>query len=98
MSQNLTLCTYNCRGNKDDTAMYIRQLLSKADIVLLQEHWLLESELTSFGDKIGNVSIAGVSGMDQSKLLAGRPYGGCAIVHNKSTLITVNPTADGVGG
>ena len=65
--------------------MYIRKLLVEADIVLLQEHWLLGSELAGFGEKIGNVNIIGISGMDQGKLSAGRPYGGCAVVHNKST-------------
>ena len=42
--------SYNCRGFNVHKIAYIRSLLSKTDILFLQEHWLSEDQLRLLGD------------------------------------------------
>ncbi len=77
----LRLISYNCRGwNSGHLA--VNDLLKTCDICLIQEHWLQHVQLNL------NVNIyfmsVGISGMDSSRLLLGRPFGGCAILFRKS--------------
>ena len=80
MVGRLTFATYNCKGHSVSRVVYIQKLMENCDILILQEHWCYESNLDMFADQIGAINIFGVSGMDESQLLLGRPYGGCAIV------------------
>ena len=91
METNFRICTYNCQGHKDDLISYIKNLLTKCHVVLIQEHWLFESQLAQFQNHFENAIVIGMSGMDESKLLTGRPYGGCAIVHNKTAQMSITP-------
>ena len=90
-SNCLRLCSFNCKGHGRDRIEYVKQLITKCDILLLQEHWYLECNLRSLESDIGNVNVVGVSGMDEHILLHGRPYGGCAFVYKKSLNCTVVP-------
>ena len=79
----------------------MKKLLSKCDILVVQEHWLsvdlqgLERFSTLFYDS----TVYSVSAMDSSILLQGWPYEGCAVIvmnymynNNKITLIdTLSP-------
>jgi hypothetical protein len=49
-------------------------------VVFLQEHGLSEGQLSYLGDIDSNYLFNAVSGFDSSKVLSGRPYGGCAIL------------------
>ena len=56
--------------------IYVQSLLQSCDICLIQEHWLLHENLDSLIISDDFLSV-GVSGMDSSILLSGRPFGGC---------------------
>ena len=74
--------SYNCRGWKSGSN-YVQSLLQSCDICLIQEHWLLRENLDSLIISDDFLSV-GVSGMDSSLLLTGRPFGGCCILYRKS--------------
>ena len=77
---NLRCCTFNCRG-------WNSGYLSSLDICFIQEHWLLSDQLNKVRDVSPDFLSVGVSGVDCSALLEGRPYGGCSILYRKSSLI-----------
>ena len=54
------------------------------DLCFIQEHWLLRNHLNKVSDISPDFLATGVSGVDDSSLLLGRPYGGCAILYRKS--------------
>jgi len=58
-------------------------------ILLLQEHWLSDAQLSVLGNIADNVSYTGVSGFTNSDILAGRPYGGCAILWRSDLMVNV---------
>lgn len=63
----------------------IRSLSQKADIIALQETWLLPHDLSFLGTIDDGFSYIGVSSVDTSLgILRGRPYGGVAILWRKS--------------
>ena len=79
--QNLSLVSYNCKGFNNGLS-YLPVLIDSFDVILLQEHWLSDSEL----DRLcfdGFVTSA-ISGFDNSVLLHGRPFGGCAILYRQN--------------
>ena len=80
---NLSLVSFNCMGFNNGMS-YIPALLDSFDVILLQEHWLSVSELGKLTFD-GFISSA-ISGFDDSKLLNGRPFGGCAILYRDSLL------------
>ncbi|KOB57917.1 reverse transcriptase, partial [Operophtera brumata] len=63
----------------------VRSLCGQADVIALQETWLLPhdlSMLTTIADEFGGT---GTSAVDTSAgLLRGRPYGGVALLWRKS--------------
>ena len=85
-----TLHSYNSRGLGSGRMDYIAELLSKTDFLLIQEHWLLNENLGVFHN-ISNVSCHGVSAMDSSQVLVGRPHGGCSILWKSSLSCKVIP-------
>ncbi len=93
MNNMLTIGTFNSHGNSADRLLYIDKLMKKCDFLLIQEHWLHAQQIQSLTSKVSNVSVHGVSGMDSSTLLTGRPYGGTAILWNCSMNCTVTPLA-----
>jgi len=54
--------------------------MRECNILLLQEHWLLDSQLDKLRLNINNVNVHAISGMEANELLVGRPYGGLAIL------------------
>jgi exonuclease III len=94
MSDNLShliVSSYNCRGFNHSKHTYIESLLSKCHILLLQEHWLADAQLTLLGKISAEFCFTGVSGFGNTEVLTGRPYGGCAILWQSSLLANVCP-------
>jgi exonuclease III len=66
-------------------------LVKDHDIVLLQEHWLYESQLCNLA-KLGNgYCVMGTSSMDENVPRLGRPYGGSAILWSPSLKCKITP-------
>jgi hypothetical protein len=53
--------------------------MSSLDILFLQEHWLTNSQFSLFNAVHVDFAYTAVSGINDSEILLGRPYGGCAI-------------------
>ena len=89
---NFVVSTFNCRGVKSSLSE-IRQLCDQSDVVLLQEHWLLPNELDYLSNIHPDFHSHAASAVDLSQgLLAGRPYGGTAVLYRKimmSSFVTV---------
>jgi hypothetical protein len=94
-NNTLRVCTYNSKGHGTDRVEYMKYLMQKCDILLIQEHWMFESDINSLESAVGNVNVFGVSAMDSNVLLEGRPHGGCALMHNKSLNCLVSPIDTG---
>lgn len=78
----VNFCSYNCRGWRSGSH-YVSSLLNSVDFLFVQEHWLLPELLGALDISDEFVSVS-VSGIDNSEILAGRPYGGCGIMFRKS--------------
>lgn len=79
-TEQLSVVTYNSQGHGPDRLRYISQLLRDYDFVFVQEHWLFNSNICVLENALGNATVHAVSGMNEQELLAGRPYGGVAII------------------
>ncbi len=83
MSVNFIRCvSYNCRG-WNTGSLAVRDFIDSYDLCFIQEHWLLHEHLSQLNID-SNFLYSGVSGMDSTKWLHGRPFGGCAILYRKS--------------
>ena len=87
------ICSYNCHGFNATKRDYIAALLDKLDILLLQEHWLSDLQLGTLTTIDSNFLYYGVSGFDNSEILLGRPYGGCAILWRSSLFVNICPVS-----
>lgn len=87
----VTLCTYNSQGLSAGRIEYIKDLCRSHDIVLIQETWLLNDNLKYIEDRVPGVTSHGVSSIDDSSILVGRPYGGCSILWKKSMVCNATP-------
>ena len=85
--QHLLLVSFNCRDwyNARST---VADLPVSYDICLIQEHWLFSDHLNQLNFNPDFLSV-GVSGMESSILLCGRPFGGCAICFRKLLISSV---------
>lgn len=82
-SFKLKLTSYNCHGALYARKTYISELCGSHDIVFLQEHWLLESQIDDLRSVSDCINIHAKSGVDSNgSVLKGRPYGGCAFLWN----------------
>jgi exonuclease III len=81
--QSIRVSTYNCRSIKSSCDV-VRQLCNISDICLIQEHWLADYDLSLLANIHNEFYARGVSAMDTTKLLVGRPFGGVAILWRKS--------------
>ena len=88
LTDHIHIVSYNCRGwNSGQIA--VCELLQSCDICLIQEHWLFHDQLNLLNIDSNFLSV-GVSAMDSSKLLLGRPYGGCAILFRRSLISCIS--------
>ena len=79
--------SYNPTGLGTSRPEYIMSLLDKhnIDILFIQETWLLPSNLYKLADIHKDYLFHGQSGIVDTELLQGRPYGGVAILWHKKT-------------
>ena len=87
---SVTIMSYNCCGFNKLKCDYIKSLFASCNILLLQEHWLSDDQLTMLGSIDSMFSHIAVSGFGNSDVLDGRPYGGCAILWRSDMSIKVN--------
>ena len=90
MMASLRCCSYNCRGFNSGL-VYLKQYINSFDLCFIQEHWLLEENLHTVCDSFPDFLSVGVSGMDSTSLICGRPYGGCSILFRKSLSSCITP-------
>ncbi len=60
---NLRIVSYNCRSIKSNIDA-IKELCTNHDIILIQEHWLLDHELPLLSNINCDFLSVGVSGVD----------------------------------
>jgi len=78
---NLRIISYNSTGCNDARLSYLNDASSNADIILVQEHWLLTKNLHRITSAVSGFTGIANSGVDETLcILPGRPYGGCAIL------------------
>ena len=87
---SLNFCSYNCHGFNTGKTVFISNLLSKCDVLCLQEHWLADSQLPFMGRINSEFLCTGVSGFNNDEILSGRPYGGCAILWRSNLDLKIN--------
>ena len=91
MSNCFSIVSYNSQGSGPGRFNYINSLLSLYDVILIQEHWLMESQFDLFNRYIDNANVHCVSGMPSNVINYGRPYGGCAVLWKKTINANVTP-------
>ena len=79
----LAIASYNSNGYAADRLAYMDKLLLTNDVLLVQEHWLMNSRISSLKSSLHNVHLHGVSSMPDNEIITGRQYGGTAIIWNK---------------
>ena len=82
MSTNLKVSSFNCRGFKS-AADCISDLFKEVDILAVQEHWLLSTELGNLASINEEAFYSVVSPMEMDKTVLGRPFSGIAISWHK---------------
>lgn len=83
------MISFNCKSIKR-SAQCVRELCETADIIALQETWLLPYDLDFIGTIDERFNYTGISSVDLSAgVLRGRPYGGLTIMWRKSKFINV---------
>ena len=85
----LRCCSFNCRG-WNNGLLTLQNMITTLDLCFIQEHWLHNFNLNKINETSPDFFSVSVSGMDDSVLLRGRPYGGCSILFRKSLLPFVN--------
>jgi len=68
--------------------------LNNVDFMLIQEHWLADSQLNVLGELHPQFLVTDVSGFDNSAVLSGCPYGACAILWRSSLVANVSPVTE----
>ena len=95
---NLHIATYNCSGLGHTHRDFVNYILDahSIDILLIQETWLLETDIANVLSSLHNDYLfTGISGMDSTRILHGRPYGGVAVLWRKSLAGNIKPVRTG---
>lgn len=81
---DIRLCTYNCRSVMN-SYHDVQSLCKNHDLVLLQEHWLMPTQLDLLNCISSDHLMTAMSAMNISdSVRRGRPYGGTAILYSKN--------------
>lgn len=90
MISKTKLVTFNCK-NVIRSVDCVRRLCGLADVIALQETWLMPHDLSFLGSIDNNFAYTGTSAVDTSaEVLRGRPYGGVALLWRKDVFPMVN--------
>ena len=85
MSQlRLHVCTYNIRGFNSTKVKYINDVLKFSSILFLEELWLSDKQISELSTYFPGYNVHGVSAIDSTVLLRGRPKGGIAVIYPDS--------------
>ena len=80
---NLKIVSFNCNGVSSKLPV-IANLCESADLVLLQETWLLPVDQNLLDSVSSEFCSFSSSSVDMNELLQGRPYGGLSFLWRKS--------------
>ena len=85
-SNSISVISFNASGLYNDRLDYVKTLLATraGDIVMIQESWLLNSDLNILQSLDNDYLGYGKSAIPDKELLQGRPYGGLAFLWHKS--------------
>ena len=72
MNKQLTLCSYNSQGSGVGRFDFINILLTRAGIVMIQEHWLADNLFNLYNKHLNGIQCHCAS----PKVISGRPFGG----------------------
>ena len=75
--------SYNCKGFNVSKVPFIKSLLERCDILLLQETWRFSSQLSIFSKFFNDFESHSICGMDESVIVSGRPYGGVTMLYRQ---------------
>ena len=92
VQEKLSVVSFNCHGFNNGLS-YLPILLESFDVILLQEHWLSQSDLSMLCFD-GFITTA-ISGFDDSAILHGRPFGGCAILYRQCLISSITQLKTG---
>jgi hypothetical protein len=82
--------TFNCKNIKRSIEA-IHDLCKTADLIALQETWLLPNELSMLNSISDDFGCTGVSAVDTTAgMLRGRPHGGVALLWKRSVFQEVS--------
>ena len=81
---DIKLCSFNCKGFNISKVKHINEILKSCDILMIQETWLLTSQIGTINKEFSNYNTCGISGMNEKSLISGRPHGGCSFLFRKS--------------
>ena len=87
----LSIVSYNCRGSNLVKSCFINSLLLKCDNFFIQEHWLSDKQLLDLNQINTQFLSPAVCDFDNSDVLLGRPYGGCAILWRSDIRARIEP-------
>ncbi|CAK1540712.1 unnamed protein product [Leptosia nina] len=89
MDKSCKLISFNCKS-VTRCVDYVRKLCQRADILALQETWLLPHDLQYLNKIDEDFGCTGTSAVDTSAgILRGRPYGGVALLWRKNAFGSV---------
>ena len=91
ISDKLTFMSFNCEYADSARLLFLQELFLKCDFLLIQEHGLFQRQFGWFDQLGDNVVTHGVSAMDDTVCLRGRPHGGVMIVWKANINATVTP-------
>lgn len=92
--EELSIVSVNCKSLRSNMK-FINELCNTNDIVLLQETWLLPSDLQILDSIHSDFLSVATSAVDTSSaIIVGRPYGGAAILYKKSLKVSANIQTD----
>ena len=80
---SINVCTFNCKYVQSSVDE-IKSLCKKCDVLLLQETWLLDSELPYLSNISDEFYAKGISSVATDKVLQGRKHGGIGILWRKN--------------
>ena len=81
---DIRLCSFNCKGFNISKVKHITEILKSCEILLVQETWLLSSQIGTINKEFSNYNTFGICGMNEETLISGRPYDGCSFLIRKS--------------
>ncbi len=90
--QDLRITTYNSIGFGNTKCAKIQLMSDDTDIILIQEHWLLKSQLPKITTGIKGFTGTAIFYVDATaRILQGRSSGGCALLWRKTLDTIIKP-------